>query len=264
MWLDFYKYEATGNDFIVIDNRKQLFDITNNYLVQRLCNRKFGIGSDGLLILQSHNLYDFEMIYLNLDGKIGSFCGNGARCMILFAHKLHLFKNKTLFWSIDGLHQGYLKNTKNEVTIKMKDIERINYHNNDFIIDSGSPHYIKFEPDIKSIDIVKEGRKIRNDNAFKGEGINVNFVTIIDNKLHIRTYERGVEDETLSCGTGAVASSVAYSIKNRYYNDNQVKLNTLGGSLEVEFEKIDNRYQNIYLKGNVREVFNGRINIKNL
>jgi len=253
--LKFYKYQGTGNDFILLDNRTREFD---NLDVAKLCNRKFGIGADGLMLLQNHAEYDFEMVYYNSDGNISSMCGNGGRCIVAFAKKMKVFDgNKTLFWAIDGLHEAYIEN--DFVELKMIDVNSIQMIENDYQMNTGSPHYVRFNSSIDHINIIEEARKIRYNDVFKENGINVNFVEVKNNNtIKVRTYERGVEDETLSCGTGVTACAIAFNnITNPEINS--VNIETPGGLLTVKFELENSKYSNVWLCGPATFVFEGEI-----
>ncbi|QTY28174.1 diaminopimelate epimerase [Flavobacterium sp. CS20] len=254
--LQFYKYQGTGNDFVIIDNRKQVFK-NDTKLVKKLCNRKFGIGADGLICLENSNKVDFKMLYYNADGRESSMCGNGGRCIVAFAKYLGLISEQCTFEAVDGLHQAII-DTENQVELKMTDVHKINYFDNDIVLDTGSPHYVSFVENTKNIDVPKKGAEIRYSEAFKTEGINVNFAHLADNKLNIRTYERGVEDETLSCGTGVTAVAIAHAYQN-LVSTNTVDIETLGGNLKVKFEKSTSGYKNIWLIGPVEMVFKGEI-----
>jgi len=253
MVIEFYKYQATGNDFIVIDDRKKEFDTEDSNLIASLCERKFGIGADGLILLRNHDKYDFEMIYFNSNGLQSSLCGNGARCIVSFASTLGIINQKTFFKAIDGVHEASILDS--DVCIKFNDISKVKRENDDYVIDSGSPHYVIFKKDIDKLDIVNEARKIRNSNKYKEDGINVNFVSSL-NKNKIRTYERGVENETFSCGTGAVACSVALHF-SEVTSENDIEISTRGGVLTVSFEEFNGTYKNIWLTGEAHLVYIG-------
>lgn len=258
----FQKYQGTGNDFIIIDNREKQYDrLTSNH-IQFLCDRHFGIGADGLMLFNNADSYDFEMKYYNADGNESTMCGNGGRCIVQFAYTHNIISKKTHFLAIDGEHEAIIEN-ENWVKLKMKDVSDVIKKNNDCIIDTGSPHYIKQVQHINDINVVDEGRKIRYSEAFKENGINVNFVEIKDNKnIFVRTYERGVENETLSCGTGVVASAL---ISAHTIGVNQINIETLGGNLTVEYNKIDNtHFKEIWLCGPATMVFAGSIKINNI
>ena len=258
MKLTFYKYQGTGNDFIILDNR-QNNTILSERQVRHLCNRRFGIGADGLIILNLKNGYDFEMLYYNADGKESSMCGNGGRCLVKFAHELGLHKTNYFFRASDGDHKATI-DENGWVYVKMKDVYGVQQHYADKILDTGSPHYVKSISNIHRYDVVKVGRDIRYSNGFKKEGINVNFVEGDKKGIFVRTYERGVEDETLSCGTGVTAAALIYAHNDNGFN--RVEVKTLGGNLAVEFEKTgEEEFKNIWLCGPAEFVFQGEIDV---
>ena len=253
MIIEFYKYQGTGNDFIIIDDRTESFDVNDHGLIAALCERRMGIGADGLILLRNHDSLDFEMIYFNSDGYLSSMCGNGGRCIIAFAHMLEIIKHQTTFMAVDGEHKGVVNN--DGISLKMQDVEMIKVVGDGLVINTGSPHYIEMVDELDSLDVNKEGRRIRNSPAFKKEGINVNFV-LDASDVQVRTYERGVEGETLSCGTGVVATAIAM-----YYSDltqeNLISISTKGGYLSVGFEEFNGTYRNIWLSGEVSMVYAG-------
>lgn len=253
MTIPFYKYQGTGNDFIMIDNRNLSFPKHNKELVKTICDRRFGVGGDGLILLENHPKYDFQMVYYNSDGNESTMCGNGGRCIVSFAHFLKIFKNKTIFNAIDGLHHAEIN--QNIVKLKMIDVQDIQTIEQDYQLDTGSPHYVKYVEDVELLDVYQYGYNIRNSPLYKTEGINVNFVSkISENKIFVRTYERGVEDETYSCGTGVTASCLTWMLK---YNLKEVSVKTLGGNLKVYAEKTPNGFENIWLEGPAEQVFEG-------
>lgn len=260
MLLHFHKYHGTGNDFILVDNRKNEYFFTREQ-IQGICERRFGIGADGLMLLNDKPGYDFEMKYYNADGKEGSMCGNGGRCMIKFVYHLGVHREQYKFLAVDGPHEAEI-DIDGIVSLKMKDVRTIKKFHNDYILDTGSPHYIKMVNHVMEYDVYKKGHEIRYSKEFEDEGINVNFVELTDepDKIIVRTYERGVEDETLSCGTGVTAAAlVCYHNENGF---NEVEVKTLGGILSVEFDKTDeSRYENIWLCGPAEKVFEGTVEI---
>ena len=259
MQLQFYKYQGTGNDFIIIDNRQQLFPINNTKLIAQLCDRKFGIGADGLILLERSDKYDFKMVYFNADGNEGSMCGNGGRCTVAFAKKLQIITNQTTFEAVDGLHEALI--VGDTVSLKMTDISTIDKFDDHLFLNTGSPHHITFVDDIKNVNVKITGSKIRYGAPYFTEGSNVNFVEQVnEDTFKVRTYERGVEDETLSCGTGVAAVAIA-SHKARKTKKNNIVLKTLGGNLEVSFDYHNNIYKNVFLKGEATLVFTGEISI---
>ena len=255
MKIKFYKYQGAGNDFVMIDNRENLFDKNNNNLIKKLCDRRFGIGADGLILLEKSNKYDFKMYYYNADGNESTMCGNGGRCIVAFAKKLNLIKNKATFKAIDGIH--YAEIIRDLVNLQMIDVEFILENNDYLFLNTGSPHHVTFQDNIDKLNVKEEGRKIRYGKPYFKEGTNVNFVEQIDdNVFKVRTYERGVEDETLACGTGVTAVAIAAYQANKTIS-NHVFLNTLGGMLEVSFEKDEYEYSKVFLKGPATFVFEG-------
>lgn len=260
MLIKFFKYQGAGNDFVVLDNRNDEYSILTEEQIKHLCNRRFGIGADGLILMDKKEGVDFEMIYFNANGRPGSMCGNGGRCMVRFAQKLGMHKYTYRFLAADGQHEAEIDNN-NIIRLKMSDISDVEEHPSFAIVNTGSPHFIKFATDIHNIDVVESGRDIRNSKKFIKEGINVNFVeTIGEDKIYVRTYERGVEDETLSCGTGVTASALVSAHNSRGFN--RVEVHTPGGNLSVEYTKIDDKhYTNIWLCGPADLVYNGEIEI---
>lgn len=249
----FYKYHGTGNDFVMIDNRDLSFPKENTSLVHQMCNRRFGIGADGLILLENDEHHDFKMVYFNADGNESTMCGNGGRCLVAFAHFLGIFREKCTFNAIDGLHKAEFKN--GIIKLQMIDVTDIQQSGKDFILDTGSPHFVQFVDDIAHFEVYQNGYKIRNSKRFKKEGINVNFVEKLSkNEIFVRTYERGVEDETYSCGTGVTASSLSVMISE---NISELKVKTRGGNLKVYAEKYEKTFQNIWLEGTAIQVFEG-------
>lgn len=255
--MEFYKYQGTGNDFVMLDNRSGEWDDLSIENIQKLCDRRFGIGADGLIKINTAENVDFEVDYYNSDGS-KSFCGNGARCSVAFAHFLSIFKNdKTVFTAIDGLHEAEIKD--GIVKLKMGDVETISNDGNDSVLNTGSPHYVKYVEDIANYKVFAEGNSIRNSENYKEKGINVNFVeNISDDEIFVRTYERGVEDETFSCGTGVTASALTFLQKN---NLSSVKVKTLGGNLKVYAEKTGESFHEIWLEGPAQQVFSGKVDL---
>lgn len=258
MRFTFYKYQGTGNDFIILDNRQNNI-ILSVREVKHLCNRRFGIGADGLILLNLKEGYDFEMLYYNADGKESSMCGNGGRCLVKFAYELGIHKTNYFFRAIDGDHEATI-DENGWIYLRMKDVNGVKQYYADKILDTGSPHYIKSISNIYNYDVVKVGRDIRYSNGFKKEGINVNFVEGDHKGIFVRTYERGVEDETLSCGSGVTAAALIYAHNDNGFN--RVEVKTLGGNLAVEFEKVgDEEFKNIWLCGPAELVFKGQIDV---
>jgi diaminopimelate epimerase len=261
MELTFHKYQGTGNDFVILDNRDERYNGLTNEQVRFLCDRRFGIGADGLMLLNNAAGYDFEMKYYNADGRPSSMCGNGGRCLVKFAYNIGIRKNKYAFIAVDGPHEAEIDDD-GTVSLKMKDVDGIKDYHGDFILDTGSPHYVKMIEDVMTYDVLKKGKDIRNSNAFAKDGINVNFVQQKnDDEIIVRTFERGVEDETLSCGTGVTASALVCYHNERGYND--VTVYTRGGKITVEYDKVDdNAFRNIWLCGPAEKVFEGTVTLK--
>ncbi|HMJ46539.1 MAG TPA: diaminopimelate epimerase, partial [Ferruginibacter sp.] len=215
MEFTFYKYHGSGNDFIILDNREGEFTAFTSKQVKILCHRRFGIGADGLILLCKKEGYDFEMIYYNSDGKPGSMCGNGGRCLVRFAYHMGLHKYTYHFLAADGDHEAEI-GINEIIRLKMQDVKEVEEHSSYSIVNTGSPHFVKFANDIMNVDVVESGRDIRNSKAFLKDGINVNFVENIgEDSIFVRTYERGVEDETLSCGTGVTAAALISAHNSR-------------------------------------------------
>lgn len=255
MTCTFYKYQATGNDFVMMDNRSQTFDKNNTKLVAALCDRRFGIGADGLILLENGSGYDFEMVYFNADGHQSSMCGNGGRCIVAFAKQLGIIENTTTFMAVDGVHEARIEG--DIVHLKMQSVSEIFSTSNHVILDTGSPHYVALKSDIDAFDMKHEGAQIRYSAPFAQEGINVNFVVQHDqNTFGVRTYERGVEDETLSCGTGVTAAAIAmHQMKKTVAHE--IILKTKGGTLQVSFDFSNGVYSNVWLTGAANLVFHG-------
>lgn len=257
MIVTFYKYQGTGNDFIMIDNRNQQFDTANYELIAQLCERRMGIGADGLILLQNKTGYDFEMVYYNADGRPGSMCGNGGRCTVQFAKQLGVITDKAFFLAADGDHYATVE-PSGEISLRMNDVQQVELGPDFYFLDTGSPHYVQFVEELTSFNVFSEGRGIRYNNRFKQVGTNVNFAEWQPTEpLFVRTYERGVEDETFSCGTGVTATALAASYKGA---TSPVSIRTLGGNLMVSFEATPKGFTNIYLIGPAQHVFTGTIN----
>jgi len=256
--ISFFKYQGTGNDFIIIDNRLLNFK-NDTKLIKRLCDRKFGIGADGLICLEntSDKDLDFKMVYYNADGNESSMCGNGGRCIVAFAKYLGIIKRGCTFEAIDGIHEAKVSENM-EVELKMKDVDFIKNHGSDFIVDTGSPHYIKFVDNDTEIDVKSDGAAIRYSNEFEKQGINVNFVRIDNNVLKMRTYERGVEDETLSCGTGVTAAAIT-AYDQKFIKQNEIDVIAKGGHLKIKLKKTETGYEDIWLIGPTENVYKGEI-----
>ncbi|HHP7240674.1 MAG TPA: diaminopimelate epimerase [Cyclobacteriaceae bacterium] len=260
MRLDFFKYQGAGNDFIIIDQSSNDYPSLNSASISYLCDRNFGIGSDGLIIITSHTKADFNLDFYNPDGT-RSFCGNGSRCAVKHFYKvIKPTINLISFYACDGLHHG-IQNEDQSISINLKDIDHVQWLTTyEAFVNTGSPHHIVFCEDITSIDVVKTGGEIRYSEKYRPEGTNVNFVQRQDNdRLEIRTYERGVENETMSCGTGITASALALGAKTK---SNSIHVKSKGGNLKVTFQQKSNgRFTNIWLTGPAVQVFNGTIEI---
>ncbi|HUH47769.1 MAG TPA: diaminopimelate epimerase [Arenibacter sp.] len=259
MRLNFIKYQGTGNDFILIDNREDVFPEDNSGLVSHLCDRKFGIGADGLILLESDTLSDFKMVYYNSDGKQSTMCGNGGRCIVAYANLLGLIGEEASFMAIDGIHRAKIRNDK--VSLEMQDVAEIREKQNSMFLDTGSPHHVQWVKDLAHFDVRKEGRKLRY-GLYGQPGSNINFVADMGaDSFYVRTYERGVEDETLSCGTGVTAVAIALHRAGRTQK-NKVAITTPGGTLEVDFESNEKGYHGIWLTGPAELVFKGEIYVE--
>lgn len=257
MTIQFYKYHGNGNDFIILDNREGRISELGREKIKRLCHRRFGIGADGFMLLGLQEGYDFTMKYYNSDGLEGSMCGNGARCMVRFAYDLGIHRNSYHFLAADGSHEAEL-DINGMVRLKMRDVNTVENIVQDYVLDTGSPHYVKFIENVKQFDVTREGKAIRNGKRYVKDGINVNFVeTMNEHTIYVRTYERGVEAETYSCGTGVTASALMAAHNEVGFN--QVNVQTLGGKLSVEYDKVDdNTFRNIWLNGPAEFVFRGQ------
>lgn len=258
MELRFYKYQGTGNDFVLIDNRNSLYSALEETTIRKICDRRFGIGADGLMLLNEKEGFDFEMVYYNADGRQGSMCGNGGRCITRFAHDIGIFKTHYHFLAVDGPHEASIDENK-LVSLKMKNVSGIKKYGDSFVLDTGSPHLVQLTPELQEFDVVEEGKKIRYNKDFAENGINVNFVEIeSDENLKVRTYERGVENETYSCGTGVTAAALVFP--HHEVGFNSINIETLGGKLTVEYQRnSEGFYEDIWLKGPAEKVFEGSI-----
>lgn len=253
----FYKYQATGNDFVLIDNRDNKFSFSKEQ-IQRICDRKFGIGADGLMLIEKHPSLDFNLVYYNSDGS-QSLCGNGSRAAVQFASFLGMVNGKAQFNAYDGAHGAEIL-PSGIVRLKMNDVKGIEVGADHFDINTGSPHYIKFVKNIDTYPVYEEGKKIRDSDSYQPAGTNVNYVELLPaNTIFVRTYERGVENETLSCGTGVTAAALAASVKGY---TSPVTVKTKGGNLSVEFTTSQSgTFQRIYLIGPAKRVFEGSLEL---
>jgi diaminopimelate epimerase len=259
MKIPFSKYHGTGNDFIIIDNRELKWNPKQEEIA-RLCDRHFGIGADGLMLLTEKPGFDFYMTYYNSDGRESTMCGNGGRCMIIFARSLALTGSEARFQAIDGEHSGKVIQTKDSiiVSLKMKDVAVNETEADHLFLNTGSPHYVVFTNQVKTLDIIAEAKKIRFNARFRKEGTNVDFVEAINDHIFVRSYERGVEDETLSCGTGVTAAALAYAIK-KPAQLSPMEVQTRGGTLRVSFKQEGNSFTDIWLEGPATFVYKGEV-----
>lgn len=257
----FYKYQGAGNDFVVIDNRNLLFDRYNADLVHRLCNRRFGVGADGLMLLQDADGYDFEMVYFNADGREGSMCGNGGRCIVAFAKDKDIIGKSTDFLAVDGPHHADIDNHEGTVRLQMIDVNVVERDGDAYVLHTGSPHYVELVDKLAEYPVVAEGRRVRNTARYREEGINVNFVEAEASGYFMRTYERGVEDETLACGTGATAVAIAMAAHEGQSGDVVIPIRVAGGNLTIRFHKDGVRHTDVSLEGPAKFVFKGEITV---
>lgn len=268
--IPFYKYQGAGNDFVMIDNRATTYlTRSDTAIINRLCNRRFGVGGDGLILLQNHPEFDFEMVYFNADGTEGSLCGNGGRCTVAFAKQLGIIQGHCSFLAIDGGHEATINAEGNWVELKMNDVHSIACNSDHYVLDTGSPHYIKFVNEVSKMDVFKEGGAIRNNRTYKKEGINVNFIEPIAAGFHIRTFERGVEAETLACGTGVTAAAISFALEHpgkatTLLQQGGIPAKAEGGDLKVRFTQNGHSFKDIWLCGPATSVFEGEIEIDNL
>ncbi|NND08101.1 MAG: diaminopimelate epimerase [Saprospiraceae bacterium] len=260
MQIPFYKYQGTGNDFVIIDQfTDQHLSAKDQEILKHICHRRFGVGADGLILLEASPKNAFNMTYFNADGKEGSLCGNGARCAVACSRDLGKFDRSGRFEAVDGIHTA--KIMKNgSIELKMQNLEAVEIGEGYYIMDTGSPHYIAFVEDLDDIDIVDAGRAIRYADRFKDNGINVNFVEVHSDQIIVGTYERGVEDETLSCGTGVTAAALAHALRNELTNS-KIKVKTKGGHLSIKFKRNLAGFENIWLCGPAQKVFAGAIEV---
>jgi diaminopimelate epimerase len=258
--LPFYKYQGAGNDFVLIDQRRRHYlKRTDQATIEKLCDRRFGIGADGLMLLQKHPKYDFEMIYFNADGRESSMCGNGGRCITAFAYHLGMVGDTCNFLAIDGEHAATIKDSGQWIELQMIDVPKVEKGTDFYILNTGSPHFVRFVPQIEGLHVFEEGRKVRYSERFAKEGINVNFTVATPQGISVATYERGVENETLACGTGVTAAAIAYYLENPEKHPNIVPIQAKGGKMEVRFQpKIGGGFENIWLCGPAMRVFEGK------
>ena len=260
MQLKFYKYQGTGNDFVMIDNRQNFFPKNDTKLIERLCDRRFGIGADGLILLENDNSTDFRMVYYNSDGNESSMCGNGGRCLVAFAKSLNVIKDNATFIATDGLHHATILEN-GIVSLQMKDVDDVKIDSEYVFLNTGSPHHVTLVNDLEHYNVKENGAEIRYSDLYGKVGSNVNFVfQLSENHFRLRTYERGVEDETLSCGTGATATAIAMNVIGKT-NSNAIDIDVEGGKLKVTFEITDKGFEKVFLIGPATFVFEGEIEI---
>lgn len=256
MNLTFYKYQGTGNDFVMVDNRTKIFPKENTDLISHIADRHFGIGADGIILIENEDNFDFKMIYFNADGS-QTFCGNGARCAVAFAKHLAIIDEKTNFLAVDGPHFAEIKN--GIISLQMIDVDEIQVNENSVFTYTGTQHHVEMVDKLDSYPVFENGKKIRN--SYEDPGSNVNFVEQIDETtFRVRTYEKGVEDETLACGTGVTAVAIAMHKTNKTIN-NSISLPVEGGVLQVTFTEENGVYSNVFLKGPAQFVFSGIIEV---
>lgn len=255
----FYKYQGAGNDFILIDNRLQQFDHHQPELIARLCDRRFGIGGDGIMFLQVKEAFDFEMVYYNADGKPSSMCGNGGRCIVAFARFLGLIEKETTFLAVDGPHYAKISESGDWVSLQMINVDTINRDGDAFVLNTGSPHYVALAENLEHKNIYQDGFVIRNNPVYQQDGININFVEPVKDGYFVRTFERGVEDETYACGTGVTAVALAMAKHKNQTGTVFTPIKVLGGDLSVKFNYNGTTFSDIFLEGPAVQVFSGEI-----
>jgi len=263
MELHFQKYQANGNDFVMLLDLDQSTHLTKPQIA-RLCDRHFGIGADGLMLLRSAAKYDFEMVYFNSDGLPASMCGNGGRSIAAMAYDTGIAPKTMQFIASDGNHQAIIhqeidSHQRFDVSLKMIDVGQVKQVLDGYFLNTGVPHFVKFVKNLDDINVPEEGRLLRNHPVFSPEGCNINFVSLEDDSMKVRTYERGVEDETLSCGTGVTASAIAAFVA---FHKQNIPIRSRGGDFRVRFEQQGSSFENIWLRGEAEKVFEGSILIK--
>jgi diaminopimelate epimerase len=254
----FHKYQGTGNDFVMIDDRTEKLDLKDHQLIAHLCHRKFGIGADGLILLRDHAEADFEMVYYNSDGCLTSLCGNGSRCAVQFASDRGMISEKCSFMTVEGILTAEIKGGL--VYLKMPNVETVDEHQDHFFVNTGSPHHVCFVNNIEQYDVYNQGKKIRYGAPYFENGTNVNFVESKGaSEIFVRTYERGVENETFSCGTGVTAAALVRGIQGE---PSPITVHTPGGQLQISFERANKGFKNIFLVGPAKKVFEGSFNMQ--
>lgn len=257
--IHFYKYQGAGNDFILIDNRDNSVDHHNPKLISGLCDRRFGIGGDGLMLLQNKEGYDFEMIYYNADGQPSSMCGNGGRCIVAFAKFLGVIESETEFLAVDGPHYAKISDEGDWVSLQMIDVNEVNTDADAYVLNTGSPHYVKLVDGLEQRNVYQEGHAIRNNATYRKNGINVNFVEPMEKGYFVRTFERGVEDETFACGTGVTAVALAMAQHKQQTGHITTPIKVLGGNLNIRFDYDGKAFTDIFLEGPAERVFEGDV-----
>lgn len=257
MKINFFKYQGAGNDFILIDHTEKPLESIDNELIEKLCHRRFGIGADGLMFVTKHEDYDFEMHYFNADGKLGSMCGNGGRCIVAFAKHLGIINKETNFLAVDGPHYARISENGGWIDLQMIDVEMVTRDGDAYVLNTGSPHYVKLRENLKDLDVFNEGKNIRYNETYSEKGININFVEDFGDYLFVRTYERGVEDETFACGTGVTAVAMAMATHKNQTGHIKTNIKVLGGDLKIEFDYDGKKFTNVFLCGPAKLVFEG-------
>ena len=261
MKLHFYKYQGAGNDFILIDNREIAFNHHQKEVIAKLCDRRFGIGADGIMFLQNKEGYDFEMVYYNSDGNPSSMCGNGGRCIVAFAKHLNIIETETNFLAVDGPHYAKISEGGDWVSLQMIDVDVIKNDKEAYVLNTGSPHFVQCTTNLSQKDVFTEGKAIRYNETYKAEGININFVEDLGDHYFVRTYERGVEDETYACGTGVTAVALAMAKHKNQTGESITPIKVLCGDLTIRFNYDGNRFTNVFLEGPAKYVFEGEMSI---
>ncbi len=261
MNIHFYKYQGAGNDFILVDNRDNAVNHHHPELIARLCDRRFGIGGDGAMFLQNKAGYDFEMVYYNADGQPSSMCGNGGRCIVAFAKFLGIIDSDTNFLAVDGPHYAKISASGDWVSLQMIDVDTVSRDGEAYVLNTGSPHYIELVEGLKEKDVYADGYNIRHNNIYNEKGINVNFVEPMTEGYFVRTFERGVEDETYACGTGVTAAALAMAKHNHQNGSINTPIKVLGGDLNIRFNYDGKKFSEIFLEGPAVKVFEGEVGI---
>jgi diaminopimelate epimerase len=259
--ITFNKYQGAGNDFILVDNRQQAVDHHNVKLIANLCDRRFGIGADGIMFLQNKAGYDFEMVYYNADGQPSSMCGNGGRCIVAFAKHIGVIDKTTNFLAVDGPHYAKIADSGDWVSLQMIDVNQIKHDGEAYVLNTGSPHYVVMAHHLEHKNVYQEGYIIRNSDTYKAEGINVNFAEPLEKGFFVRTFERGVEDETYACGTGVTAVALAMAKHYQQTGTIETPIKVLGGNLNIRFNYDGHKFTEIFLEGPAKQVFVGEIEV---